>query len=245
MSMNMIEGLESRRLLSTSLSGGVVSVNGGSGVDNVAVSVSGSNLVVKENGATKTFALSGVKQIKVSGNAGNDVIALAANVTVRALLDGGLGDDKLTGGTASDTLLGGDGSDSLDAGPGDGNDSLYGGNGNDTLLGRSGNDRLEGGAGNDSLNSGIGNDTVLAGDGADNVIGDEGFDTIDGGAGNDTINAATPGDAGDVIVAGNDNDRINALDGSPDRISCGPGRDAVRADRGDQVSRDCERVRRG
>jgi hypothetical protein len=38
---------------------------------------------------------------------------------------------------------------------------------------------------------------------------------------------------------------VNALDGSPDRISCGPGRDSVRADRGDQVSRDCEAVRRG
>src|SRR3954470_18253728 len=108
MSKNLIEGLESRRLLSTSLSGGIVSVNGGSGADDVAISVSGSNLVVKENGATKTFALSGVKQIKVSGNAGNDIVALAANVTVRALLDGGLGDDKLTGGTASDTLQGGD-----------------------------------------------------------------------------------------------------------------------------------------
>ena len=48
-----------------------------------------------------------------------------------------------------------------------------------------------------------------------------------------------------MIVAGNGNDTINTLDGSPDRVSCGPGRDTVRADPGDQLGRDCERVRRG
>src|SRR3954470_5700258 len=113
MSKRFIEGLESRRLFFTSIANGIVTVTGGGGVDNVAVSVSGSNLVVKENATTKTFALSTVKQLSVFGNGGNDVVALAANVTVRALLDGGLGDDKLTGGTASDTLQGGDGNDSL------------------------------------------------------------------------------------------------------------------------------------
>ena len=57
--------------------------------------------------------------------------------------------------------------------------------------------------------------------------------TLNGGPGPDHL-AGSPGA-----------DTINALDGSPDRVSCGPGRDIVRADPGDQVGRDCERVRRG
>jgi hypothetical protein len=46
-----------------------------------------------------------------------------------------------------------------------------------------------------------------------------------------------------VAVVGNDT--VAVRDGPPDRVSCGPGRDRVRADRGDAVGRDCERVSRG
>src|SRR5689334_17739527 len=135
MSSKFIEGLENRVLLSSTLSNGTLTVTGSNAVDNVQFSLSGSNLVVKENNVTKNFALAQVKQIKVSSLGGNDAISMAAGITIRAVIDAGIGDDKVTGGNGSDTIMGGDGNDSLDAGGGDGNDSLYGGNGNDTMLG--------------------------------------------------------------------------------------------------------------
>src|SRR5436190_2082117 len=184
MSKSVIEGLETRVLLSnTLLSNGTLQVTGGNGVDNVAFTLSGSNLQVKENNAVKNYVAAAVKMIHVSGLGGNDVITVADNINVRASIDGGAGDDRITGGANSDTMLGGDGNDSLDGGASSGNDDLFGGAGNDTMIGRSGNDELFGGVGNDSLNAGIGNDTVKGEDGADSVIGDEGRDSIDGGAG--------------------------------------------------------------
>ena len=47
----------------------------------------------------------------------------------------------------------------------------------------------------------------------------------------------------DTISGGSGNDVINARDGEVDTVSCGPGRDTVRADRRDRV-RGCERRRR-
>lgn len=59
------------------------------------------------------------------------------------------------------------------------------------------------------------------------------------GAGNDTL----VGGAGkDVLTGGAGNDIINARDRKPgDTISCGSGKDSVKADKGDKIARDCER----
>jgi hypothetical protein len=64
-------------------------------------------------------------------------------------------------------------------------------------------------------------------------------DRICGRLGRDLIH---PGLESDVVEAGNGNDAIFARDRYADRISCGRGRDTVRADRIDRVARDCERV---
>ncbi|MEJ7786338.1 MAG: M28 family peptidase [Solirubrobacteraceae bacterium] len=79
-------------------------------------------------------------------------------------------------------------------------------------------------------------------EGTDDVIaGGAGDDHVVGGVGNDQLR----GDAGnDVLRGGSGNDRIHARDGFPDRISCGPGRDRVIADRKDRISPGCETVRR-
>jgi Ca2+-binding RTX toxin-like protein len=73
---------------------------------------------------------------------------------------------------------------------------------------------------------------MRGGGGADYLFDDAGefgadrsVDTLSGGEGNDTILAANGKAARDVIF-------------------CGDGRDAVEADRGDEVASDCERVRR-
>jgi Tol biopolymer transport system component len=66
-------------------------------------------------------------------------------------------------------------------------------------------------------------DVICGRDGADRLDGRGGSDRLFGGAGND------------VLVA---------VDGRFDVVGCGEGRDTVRADRGDLVGVDCERVRR-
>ncbi len=126
----------------------------------------------------------------------------------------------LTGTACADTLIGRAGADRLRGLAG--NDTLLGGAGNDTLLGGAGNDRLLGGTGNDRLLGGAGNDTLLGGAGADRLLGGAGRDRFEGGPGNDTIEAA---------------------DGISETIRCGPGRDTVRADRGDRLT-GCESVSR-
>jgi hypothetical protein len=65
--------------------------------------------------------------------------------------------------------------------------------------------------------------------------------TVNLGAGNDRLTLVAPGAA--RVRGGSGNDRINAR-GGPGRISCGSGKDSVRADREDRVASDCEKVRR-
>jgi RTX calcium-binding nonapeptide repeat (4 copies)/WD40-like Beta Propeller Repeat len=111
-------------------------------------------------------------------------------------------------------------------------DFLYGGRGPDRLLGGGRADVLDGGAGNDVLDGDGGRDTLLGRGGEDVLIGRGDPDTIVGGPGRDRISA------------GGERDTISAKDGWRDTISCGAGRDAVDADRFDDVAPDCERVRR-
>jgi RTX calcium-binding nonapeptide repeat (4 copies)/Divergent InlB B-repeat domain len=107
-------------------------------------------------------------------------------------------------------------------------DRLDGGPGGDALYGRAGNDRIRGFGGADCLLGERGSDLVQGGSGADTVSGGPGDDALDGGSGPD------------VIEGGRGRDRILAVDGSRDTVSCGPGRDSVRADRVDRVT-GCER----
>lgn len=93
--------------------------------------------------------------------------------------------------------------------------------GNNRLAGTIRNDRIDGGAGNDRILGGRGNDTLLGGTGNDTLIGGPGRDKLIGGPGNDVIDA-----------------RDHARG---DTINCGPGRDTVRANRGDVIQRSCER----
>ncbi len=62
---------------------------------------------------------------------------------------------------------------------------------------------------------------------------------IYGRGGADSITGTLGAD--DVRARGGD-DTVDAVDGQPDRVSCGDGDDVVRADRRDRVAADCERV---
>jgi Ca2+-binding RTX toxin-like protein len=171
----MWENLESRLLLSASLSGGVLTINGTDRNDNIYTHTNGSSLIVFFNGAETRFRAANVSRIVINGRAGDDYILNgAANIPAR--LTGGAGNDFLSGGSQDDTLSGGAG-----------NDSLYGQAGSDSLDGGEGDDILAGGIGDDLLDGGGGADQLLGGGGDDWIISrDSTHDTVNGGDGQDT-----------------------------------------------------------
>lgn len=248
----MIENLESRRLLSFAVAGGVLTVTGSANADRINISKDGTNLTIRENGVVKTTLASAVTKIVVNAGAGNDEVVLAIGpthgISLPTTLNGQDGDDK---------LLGGDGADSLNGGIG--KDLLVGAKGNDTLTGGDGNDNMNGGPGADLFNGNAGIDTAdyheaksalsvtldgVANDGAigeatkpaekDNVKTD--VENIVGGAGPDKL---TGNSLANRLVGGPGNDTLTGLDGK-DTLDGGPGVDSMLGGNGDDffVSRD-------
>ena len=128
---------------------------------------------------------------------GDDRVAFRAReVSGRAIVCGGSGDDLLTVGSTSsqvETLLadGGSGMDRL----GDDTDvdnsgvgpmKLIGGGGDDELLGADFADRISGGSGNDLILGLDGDDRLAGGSGDDDLFGHGGRDRADGGEGADS-----------------------------------------------------------
>jgi RTX calcium-binding nonapeptide repeat (4 copies) len=75
----------------------------------------------------------------------------------------------------------------------------------------------------------------------DTIYGYGGADHIHAWGGDDTLRL---GDGSDQGRGGRGNDHILAVDGSKDSIYCGPGADGTRANPGDKVAGDCEKVER-
>jgi uncharacterized repeat protein (TIGR01451 family) len=99
-------------------------------------------------------------------------------------------------------------------------------------VGTAGRNKLVGTARGDVICGAGGNDTISGLRGNDVLRGDAGNDRIVGGAGSDKV------------TGGPGNDAISVRDGIRDVVSCGPGLDAVIADRRDSFGRDCEAVAR-
>ncbi|MGN6606669.1 MAG: calcium-binding protein [Jatrophihabitans sp.] len=95
---------------------------------------------------------------ELDGDAGNDVLT----ASVRAVLAGDDGDDRITGSPFNDLISGGAGNDRIDA--------------------RGGNDNVEGDDGNDVMDGGAGNDWLDGGAGIDHCYGEGGSDQCNGGA---------------------------------------------------------------
>ena len=111
--------LDSRRLLSgTTLSGGVLVVEGRSLSDNISVFVESANhnkIDVKVNKVVQSFDASAVTSIQVHGFAGEDAIDVSL-VSVPTTLYGDGGNDTIIGGGGKDRIYGGDGNDSASGG---------------------------------------------------------------------------------------------------------------------------------
>ena len=148
------------------------------------------------------------------------------------------GDDVINGLQGDDCLVGGFGDDRLTGSAGD--DQLSGEAGEDVLTGATGRDVLSGGSDSDTLDGGQSADRLSGGSGGDRLAGGAGGDTLTGGTGDDRIDG---GPGRNSVSAGSGDDTISAANGQVEIISCGGGRDRVRADRRDRVA-GCETVLR-
>jgi len=198
-----IEQLEQRRLLAATLgSDGTLSITGSEGDDHIFVfrhtkEKLGVVIGQREAGEGRhssnhelfEFDFEAVKLIAIDAKGGADAVAVAGSLkrplAIKAIIDGGSGNDFIRGGGGDDHIIGGKGNDRLAGGPG--NDSLEGGDGNDYLFGGLGTDTLRGGAGNDFLNG----------------VDFAGGDLLDGGS-NDEGTEHRPGDValhdeGDIL----------------------------------------------
>jgi Ca2+-binding RTX toxin-like protein len=195
------------------------------------------------SGACETRTDGTIASDTLTGTPGSDfIVALAGDDIVSGIggddcLFGEDGNDRLSGGAGADYLRGDAGNDRLSGGAGE--DRLTGNAGRDDVSGGAGDDLLAGAGSRDALRGGGGDDGLNSGAGSDRVRGDAGNDQLAAGSGNDSISG---GSGTDRAYGGSGRDRIDLTDGARDRVSCGAGRDTVRADRRDRVAGDCERV---
>ena len=196
--------LESRRLLSTTLASGVLTITGTANRDTLAVTLSadGKYVQVKDDAASYHFLKTAVKSIVANGGGKADTISVAANVAIPAALYTGTGEGGFTE-DQKDVLRGGGGADKLyvqsygaEASGGPGNDTFY----NKPAAG-------EGGGGAYSLQGEAGNDTFVM-----RTIDREGL--IDGGAGADAVDYSSQ-TVGIVVRDGAIGGHYATADGKP------------------------------
>src|SRR4051812_7018747 len=185
----VVQGLEARRLLSTSIlvGGGTLLVRGTGGADVIEVSqlppggatpfgTPQPSLFVTINGRTRRLDAGAIRRVRVEAGGGDDWVEMGENpfltgirpavITIRQELPA-----TIIGGTGNDTLIGGLGDDSLSGGGG--RDYLQSGGGNDTVDGDANGDTLVGDAGADLLRGSTGDDRFTA-DVDDHVFGGAG-----------------------------------------------------------------------
>lgn len=120
------------------------------------------------------FRAPSTQNLKINGQAGNDIIDIGSTSAARQgdhIVYGGTGDDIIQLGSGNDTVYAGFDDDTVEGGLG--NDTIYGGSGSDVLFGDSltfltgGNDAIFGGSGNDTIVGLRGTDAMTGGSGAD------------------------------------------------------------------------------
>ncbi len=227
----VVENLEERRLLSATLFGTALYIQGDNNTNVMSLSVNANNsqqLVVNIDSNVQVFSRSQVNSIVWSTGQGLHNFAMVdeANGTIDIPITAYLGNgaDTFVGGSGNDSVVCGSGGDSVIGGAGNdtilgnvGNDTLRGGRDVDQIYGSDGNDLLYGGMGNDIVGGMVGNDTLYGGQDNDLVMGGQGNDQVYGAAGNDTVQ----GGKGDDVVAGDAEDQFQFIDGSAPTAAIG------------------------
>lgn len=148
--------------------------------------------------------------------------------------------EAIWGGSANDTLIGNDFHNIIDGG--DGADIIRGGRGFDyvdyssalasvtaDLTGSAGNDGMRGEG--DTVGSDV--EGIVGGPAGDVLLGNSGFNRMFAGLGKDLLN---PGKGADNVWAEGGDDIVVINDGGYDYADCGPGRDVVVIDAGDETT---------
>lgn len=205
--------LEPRTLLSASIEGEILIINGTDQADAIVVEA-GDN-----DGEVRVFGVDGVEDGTVFQNVNrllanlgggddsftiNGTIRNTAGEAFRTAIFGNDGDDTITGGNTIDNIYGGLGNDTIFGRGMD--DRLFGGDGDDTIYGNAGNDQIFAGLGNDTVYGGFQNDRINGGAGADTILGNQGSDFIDAGDGDDIVRA---GNGRDTVFGGAGDDDLN------------------------------------
>jgi hypothetical protein len=208
--MRHLESLESRRLLSATVTlggAGVLKVVGTADADPLSVVVDGSNIEALDGTTVlKSVPASKVTGINVYGLGGD--ITVDPNITVPLLLhdldNAGPATVSAAGGTNT-TVEVGNADDSITLG--NGNNFVFDYGGNDTVVVGNGNNFIQGGKGNDNITAGNGNNVVHAGKGNDTIVVGTGNNTVILNGGNDTVNL---GDGNATVMGGSGEDDITA-----------------------------------
>jgi Ca2+-binding RTX toxin-like protein len=163
-------------------------VDGTNNSDSITVSTNstGSRYTVNINGTAQNFKAASVTRIVIDGRDGSDKIRYnekASRIAVKTVIDGGIGNDRITGSTRNDTIRGGAGRDFILGGKG--NEKIEGGDDDDTIFGDAGNDRLFGQGGDDLMGGDDEGTFLIVGRSIPKQI--TGNDSLDGGDGNDWL----------------------------------------------------------
>lgn len=254
------EGLETRQMLSATLVGDVLTIDGTAVNDAIRISAGAANGDVVVNfapGVARNTTFNGVNSIVINGLAGNDRIAVRDGIVdtlgaaIGVQINAGDGNDRVRGGSGDEVIDAGAGNDRVrdDAGDntvdlgdgfnrvrtGDGNDDITGGADQDRIRDTGGTNTIDAGDGNNRIRTGDGDDDITTGTGLDRIRDTGGTNTIDAGDGDNRVRTS---DGDDTITTGAGDDRVRTGDGTnavfagtgADRISTGDGDDTVDVD---------------
>lgn len=182
-----IDQLETRKLLTASVSNGTLVIQGERTTD-ASGQLTGETVEIRDSVANpgkvtvwlkstgkreQLINKAEIQQIVFRGTSKDDVFLNQTDIP--CVVHGYQGDDILQGGSGNDQIFGGRGDDRIIGGFG--HDRLFGQKDNDTIFGdtelmviHGGNDFISGGSGNDTLYDGGGADTVLGGQDVDFLV---------------------------------------------------------------------------
>lgn len=223
---------------------GVLTIEGTSDDDVIAVSTANGMVTAELNGCEESYPVGSVAEVVIDGDDGADNITV--NFSDGKTIMGGADNDTITvnGRGLGADIFGEEGDDTIVGGAGP--DFILGGAGNDDISGRGGADILDGGAPRagfpdmNIINGGNGADLILGGEDVDIVFGNDGADRISLFGGDDIVDAGSGSDeifsgaGNDLVIGGPAADLISGGAGD-DELDGGAGQDTIFGGAGEDV----------